>query len=457
VNTTTTVGSIVKYECDDDYWLVNGDEFQTCTKDGKWSGNTPSCELISCETPQVPTASYVVGYDYNIHSSITYHCDPGHILVGHSELKCLESGEWDREPPVCQFIDCKPLTQIPFGAIRYLQNTTFIGSEVLYTCANTHRLSGSARRMCMENAQWSDFAPKCEEIRCPEPVLADHSLLSVTGNDRMYGRTVLRTHQESSNSVQTYKVGALAKYRCERGYKIIGDPLITCEENGNWKGHVPQCIFVDCRNPPPIERGNVILSTNVTYFGATALYECDDKYRLEGVSRRICSEDGTWGNDPPTCVEITCPSFNMSEHLLVNASKRLVGETVKFTCTKGRYLVGNDTRSCLPNGRWTGKNPVCKPVECDRPNEVENGRVIVVNEITTYGGSAEYHCIPNFNRIGPYLRKCMEDGKWSGDEPRCELAVNDTQNEDNFGTGIAISAAIIIILLIFILIVFLHR
>jgi hypothetical protein len=37
------------------------------------------------------------------------------------------------------------------------------------------------------------------------------------------------------------------------------------------------------------------------------------------------------------------------------------------------------------------------------------------------------------------------------------VAVNEAQNEDNFGTGIAISAAVIVILLIFILIVFLHR
>lgn len=59
-------------------------------------------------------------------------------------------------------------------------------------------------------------------------------------------------------------------------------------------------------------------------------------------------------------------------------------------------------------------------VDCGRPNEIENGRVIVVNDSTLYGGAAEYHCVPQYNRIGQYLRKCMEDGKWSGDEPRCE-------------------------------------
>lgn len=144
---------------------------------------------------------------------------------------------------IISVIDCKPLTQIPFGTIRYLQNTTYIGSEVVYACTNTHRINGNSKRICQETGQWSEIAPKCEEIRCAEPPLAEHSLLSVTGNDRMYGRTVLRTQQDSAtSSVQTYKVGALAKYRCERGYKIIGDPLTTCEENGTWKGNVPECV-----------------------------------------------------------------------------------------------------------------------------------------------------------------------------------------------------------------------
>lgn len=59
-------------------------------------------------------------------------------------------------------------------------------------------------------------------------------------------------------------------------------------------------------------------------------------------------------------------------------------------------------------------------VDCERPPPIEFGRVIVVNDSTVYGGNAEYHCIPNYNRVGPYLRKCMETGRWSGDEPKCE-------------------------------------
>lgn len=82
------------------------------------------------------------------------------------------------------------------------------------------------------------------EIRCPEPVLAEHGILSVTGNDRMYGRTLIRTGtaENSNTGATSYRIGALAKYRCERGYKVVGEPLSTCEDNGKWSGEVPQCV-----------------------------------------------------------------------------------------------------------------------------------------------------------------------------------------------------------------------
>lgn len=88
------------------------------------------------------------------------------------------------------------------------------------------------------------YFDKCSflEIRCPEPVIAPHSILSVTGNDRIYGRTLIRTSESNNVGASSYKIGALLKYRCERGYKIVGEPLSTCENTGVWSGSVPICI-----------------------------------------------------------------------------------------------------------------------------------------------------------------------------------------------------------------------
>lgn len=134
-----------------------------------------------------------------------------------------------------------------------------------------------------------------------------------------------------------------------------------------------------------------------------------------------------------------------------------VGSVIEFRCTRGRTLVGNTTRKCLPNGNWSGKSARCDPVNCARPSTIENGRVIVINDSTLYGGAAEYHCVPGYVRIGPYLRKCMDDGQWSGTQPHCELTANEAHESSSLGTGLSIAAAIIVILLILIALVMLHR
>lgn len=81
----------------------------------------------------------------------------------------------------------------------------------------------------------------------------------------------------------------------------------------------------------------------------------------------------------------------------------------------------------------------------------------MVNDSTLYGGSAEYHCIPNYQRIGQYLRKCTEEGAWSGKQPHCELAAVEGQESSELGTGVAIGATVIVGLLVIFGLIFLYR
>lgn len=65
-------------------------------------------------------------------------------------------------------------------------------------------------------------------------------------------------------------------------------------------------------------------------------------------------------------------------------------------------------------------------VECPLPEDIEFGRVVLVNSSRIYGASAEHHCAPGRRREGPYLRRCLEDGSWSGTIPRCEGNIDST-------------------------------
>ncbi|XP_025834968.1 sushi, von Willebrand factor type A, EGF and pentraxin domain-containing protein 1 [Agrilus planipennis] len=453
INGTTSVESIIRYTCDNDYWL-EGEKTQKCTREGKWSADAPSCLLISCEEPEVPAGSFVVGYDFNVHSTIEYHCEVGHILRGESQRTCDIDGEWTGSVPFCEYIDCGKVPTMLYGSVTYTNDTTYLGSEISYSCVRNYRLVGVPKRYCQESKMWSDSAPKCEEIRCPEPILAEHSILSVTGNDRMYGRTLIRTSETTSAASTTYKIGAIVKYRCERGYKVVGEPLSTCEDTGKWSGDTPQCVYVDCGPPENIANGKVTMVSNATYYGALALYYCDTNYELDGVSRRLCQENGTWSLDPPVCKEIQCKDPDVLEGVMVSVSTYSVGGIAHYSCPRGHTMQGNSTRTCLIKGNWSERAPTCIPVDCKNPGTIENGRVLVMNG-TTYNSAIEYHCIPHFQRIGPYLRKCLENGEWSGEEPRCELAVEDTQDNSTIGTNIGIGAGIVVFLLILLGIIYL--
>lgn len=54
----------------------------------------------------------------------------------------------------------------------------------------------------------------------------------------MYKRTLLNP---SLTTIYHFRIGALAKYRCERGYKMIGEALATCTDSGQWSGVIPEC------------------------------------------------------------------------------------------------------------------------------------------------------------------------------------------------------------------------
>ncbi|XP_026500881.2 sushi, von Willebrand factor type A, EGF and pentraxin domain-containing protein 1 [Vanessa tameamea] len=458
LNGTTTYGSVAQFNCESDYWLA-GAEVLTCNRDGKWSHDIPSCELISCPDPEVPAGGYMEAYDYNVHSTIDFHCEKGHKLVGEPNLTCQPDGEWSGESPKCDYVDCGKLPPLPYGLSELLNGTTHLGSVIQYACTTNYRLVGAVRRVCTEDHQWSDSSPRCEEIRCTEPIVAENSIVSVTGNDRMHGRTLIRT-SGSTNNGNTYRIGALVKYRCERGYKVVGESLSTCEDTGQWSGVTPRCQYVDCGNPGRIQNGKVTLATNATYYGAAALYECDEHWQLDGVSRRLCQDNGTWSSEAPVCKEITCtdPSIQIkgSTGLLVVTSTLSIGGEAHYRCERGYSIKGNQTRTCLPKGQWYGTPPVCIPIDCKSPGTIENGRIIISNTSTLFGSSIEYHCLPQYQRVGPFLRKCLDDGKWSGEDPRCELTTNEAAESGALPLSVGVGCGVVLFLLMLLGVIYLR-
>ena len=57
-------------------------------------------------------------------------------------------------------------------------------------------------------------------------------------------------------------------------------------------------------------------------------------------------------------------------------------------------------------------------VNCDVLMDPPGGRVVLTGR--TIGSEATYNCSEGFNLEGNVTRTCQPDGMWSGNEPTCE-------------------------------------
>ncbi|KAI8482156.1 hypothetical protein Bbelb_401460 [Branchiostoma belcheri] len=91
-------------------------------------------------------------------------------------------------------------------------------------------------------------------------------------------------------------------FRCDRGYKLVGDSPLTCQSDGTWSGPSPTCMKVAvCPGIRPPANGGYSGYVQVRRFF------CEEGYTLVGASLLTCQSDGTWTGNPPTC-RAECPN-----------------------------------------------------------------------------------------------------------------------------------------------------
>ena len=72
---------------------------------------------------------------------------------------------------------------------------------------------------------------------------------------------------------------------------------------------------------------------------------------------------------------------------------------------------------CGSNGQWRKPVPKCKPVLCQTPKNVRNGKASF--GATTYGEVVIYKCKKGHFLLGPKNSTCTEIGIWEPPAPKC--------------------------------------
>ena len=99
----------------------------------------------------------------------------------------------------------------------------------------------------------------------------------------------------------------------------------------------------------------------------------------------------------------------------------LYGDTMRYECYPGYDLFGNDNRTCMASGRWSGSRPTCNLIRCPPPDRLADG---VIRSLSgyNYGAKITYSCYDGYTLNGNTTRECLADKTWSDEPPVCVMA-----------------------------------
>ncbi|KAH3770049.1 hypothetical protein DPMN_171328 [Dreissena polymorpha] len=373
--------------------ILQGSNSLPCLSSAQWSTPPPVCIAYCGNPPNVRNAT--VHVTSTIDGGVaTYSCMYNYmVLLGNNNLRCLSSGLWSTEPPICK-ADCGQPPGVA-NASLYLTSTRD-GGVATYTCMYDFMvLQGNNNRTCLSSGNWSGTPPICiADCRQP-PVVGNANLLVTSTRD-----------------------GGFATYSCMYDYLVLqGNSILICLSSGNWSSIPPTCI-ADCRQPTRVSNASVHVTS--TRDGGVATYTCMYAYMvLQGNNNRTCLSSGNWSGTPPICIA-DCGQPPGVINATVHVTTTRDGGVATYTCMH-EYMVlqGNKNLTCLSSGEWSRTTPFCI-ANCRQPPNVEYANVNVTS--TLAGGVAMYACMNDFMMLkGAKNLTCQYSGIWSGREPSCEF------------------------------------
>ncbi len=102
-----------------------------------------------------------LGDDFTITQSVSFECNDGYELLGHSKFKC-NLGHWSPSFfPSCRSLNCSEIvTDDPQMVLEGAG--TSVGSTVAFDCHPGYRLVGDDFLECQNGGIWSNSIPYCE-------------------------------------------------------------------------------------------------------------------------------------------------------------------------------------------------------------------------------------------------------------------------------------------------------
>ncbi|KRT85211.1 EGF domain-containing protein, partial [Oryctes borbonicus] len=345
------------YRCDKGY-ILSDNKYRNgrhCNKAGEWEGQQePYCKVLYCLYPGYIRHGRIHGRKYSYLSQIHYTCNTGYKMKGNDTRICGDKGVWEPDPPACLGLRCKAFEVPENGKIMIFSDYSDeyqedlesydVGTSIEITCNMDAKLVGEPIVTCEVTGEWDNEIPECIKKKPKFPCSLDHIPLPPPNG------YITEESQAAVNNFSSYVI----EFKCQDGYRLVGDSITTCILDGYWTQPNITCELVPaaakCPAPPKVKNAKLIQINTVEYFaGDKVNYECVEGYRLLGNAFVKCSASGKWSRFGGKCIKKTCGKPNVAESTVVQGKSYLFGEKIKIICRNGNEY----TLTCESSGKWS--------------------------------------------------------------------------------------------------------
>ncbi|XP_075681928.1 CUB and sushi domain-containing protein 3 isoform X5 [Rhinoderma darwinii] len=406
--------------------------------------------LDSCPEPLMPSNGIKVGDRYMVGDVVSFHCDQGYSLQGHSHITCMPGPvrRWNYPIPICiaqcggamidfsgvilspgfpgnypSSLDCTWTVKLPIGFGVHLQFVNF-STETIHDYlevrsgpadtgsvigrlsgpqvpaslfSTTHETSLYFHSDYSQNKQGFHIIYQAYQLQsCPDPRPFRNGF--VIGNDFTVGHTV--------------------SFECYPGYSLIGESALTCLHgvSRNWNHPIPRCDalcggnitamngtiyspgypdeypnFQDCLWLVKVPPGNGI------YINFTVL-------QTEPIYDFITVWDGPEQASP----QIGQFSGNTALESVYSTSNQVLIKFHSDFTTSGFFVLSYHAYQLRI---------------CQSPPPVPNSEILAEDDEFEIGDIIHYQCVPGFTLVGNDILTCRlgERLQMDGSPPSCQV------------------------------------
>ncbi|XP_015750073.1 PREDICTED: sushi, von Willebrand factor type A, EGF and pentraxin domain-containing protein 1-like [Acropora digitifera] len=274
---------------------------------------------------------------------------------------------------------CVPLDIPPKAILLTVSCGNTYGSNCVFGCQTGYgSVDGNVTRTCLQTGQWSRNPINCTDVHPPTfgVTCPTSPLLAYAERGKFSALVTWNEPNATDNSGATPSLSSNHKppQRFSQGTHVITYTAVDLSGNRATCFFAIKLVVISCTSLSVSSGGELRMSRCGSYFGAHCNFTCAIGYHLNGSSALTCvapsnKPPGYWDNPLPTCQAIRCPSLSTPTSGVKTGCTDLAREPYNtqcsFSCNVGYNLIGSSVRRCLENGTWSGETSYCRVITCD--------------------------------------------------------------------------------------------